>query len=289
MSHVYDVIIIGAGPAGISASIYAKRANLSVLVLYYGESNLEKAEKIDNYYGFENGIEGTTLYQTGIKQAENLGIDVKKEEVINIEKIENFKVYGLNNEYESKTLIISTGNKKLRPNIIGIDKFEGKGISYCAICDGFFYRNKNVAIIGNGEFALHEAEDLKNIVAKITILTNGEELSKNTDYEVIKTKIKEIHGDVKVSQIEFEDGTFKDIDGLFIALGEAGGSNFAKKMGVILDGDNIKVDENMMTNIDGLYSCGNVNGGLLQVCKAVYEGAVAGLSAVKYCKKEKGR
>ena len=289
MSHVYDVIIIGAGPAGISASIYAKRANLSVLVLYYGESNLEKAEKIDNYYGFENGIEGTTLYQTGIKQAENLGIDVKKEEVINIEKIENFKVYGLNNEYESKTLIISTGNKKLRPNIIGIDKFEGKGISYCAICDGFFYRNKNVAIIGNGEFALHEAEDLKNIVAKITILTNGEELSKNTDYEVIKTKIKEIHGDVKVSQIEFEDGTFKDIDGIFIALGEAGGSNFAKKMGVILDGDNIKVDENMMTNIDGLYSCGNVNGGLLQVCKAVYEGAVAGLSAVKYCKKEKGR
>ena len=285
MSHVYDVIIIGAGPAGISASIYAKRANLSVLVLYYGESNLEKAEKIDNYYGFENGIEGTTLYQTGIKQAENLGIDVKKEEVINIEKIENFKVYGLNNEYESKTLIISTGNKKLRPNIIGIDKFEGKGISHCAICDGFFYRNKNVAIIGNGEFALHEAEDLKNIVAKITILTNGEELSKNTDYEVIKTKIKEIHGDVKVSQIEFEDGTFKDIDGLFIALGEAGGSNFAKKMGVILDGDNIKVDENMMTNIDGLYSCGNVNGGLLQVCKAVYEGAVAGLSAVKYCKK----
>ena len=285
MSHVYDVIIIGAGPAGISASIYAKRANLSVLVLYYGESNLEKAEKIDNYYGFENGIEGTTLYQTGIKQAENLGIDVKKEEVINIEKTDNFKVYGLNNEYESKTLIISTGNKKLRPNIIGIDKFEGKGISHCAICDGFFYRNKNVAIIGNGEFALHEAEDLKNIVAKITILTNGEELSKNTDYEVIKTKIKEIHGDVKVSQIEFEDGTFKDIDGLFIALGEAGGSNFAKKMGVILDGDNIKVDENMMTNIDGLYSCGNVNGGLLQVCKAVYEGAVAGLSAVKYCKK----
>ena len=285
MSHVYDVIIIGAGPAGISASIYAKRANLSVLVLHYGESNLEKAEKIDNYYGFENGIEGTTLYQTGIKQAENLGIDVKKEEVINIEKIDNFKVYGLNNEYESKALIISTGNKKLRPNIIGIEKFEGKGISYCAICDGFFYRNKNVAIVGNGEFALHEAEDLKNIVAKITILTNGEELSKNTDYEVIKTKIKEIHGDVKVSQIEFEDGNFKDIDGIFIALGEAGGSDFAKKMGVILDGDNIKVDENMMTNIDGLYSCGNVNGGLLQVCKAVYEGAVAGLSAVKYCKK----
>lgn len=285
MSHVYDVIIIGAGPAGISASIYAKRANLSVLVLYYGESNLEKAEKIDNYYGFENGIEGTTLYQTGIKQAENLGIDVKKEEVINVEKIENFKVYGLNNEYESKALIISTGNKKLRPNIIGIDKFEGKGISYCAICDGFFYRNKNVAIIGNGEFALHEAEDLKNIVSKITILTNGEEIIKNTDYEAIKTKIKEIHGDIKVSQIEFEDGTFKDIDGIFIALGEAGGSDFAKKMGVILDGDNIKVDENMMTNIEGLYSCGNVNGGLLQVCKAVYEGAIAGLSAVKYCKK----
>lgn len=159
---MYDVIIIGAGPAGVSAGLYAKRANKNVLILYYGTSNLEKATDIDNYYGFEKGISGKELYNNGIKQAENLKIDVRKEEVLNIEKINNdFIIKTTENEYNSKTVIIATGNKKLRPNIKGISEFEGKGISYCAICDGFFYRNKNVAVIGNGKFALNEASDLK--------------------------------------------------------------------------------------------------------------------------------
>ena len=149
---MYDVIIVGAGPAGVSAGLYAKRANLNVLILYHGESNLEKAMEIDNYYGFANGVDGATLYKNGISQAKNLGIDVRDEEVLNIEKIDNFIVQSVNGKYESKAVIIATGNKKLRPNIKGILDFEGKGISYCAICDGFFYRNKDVVVIGNGEF-----------------------------------------------------------------------------------------------------------------------------------------
>ena len=283
-----DVLVIGAGPAGISAAIYARRAGASVLVLYNGESNLEKAHKIDNYYGFENGIDGKSLYQAGINQAKNLEIDVKEEEVLSIKKEnEIFIVETEKDNYESKSVIIATGNKKLKPNIKGIEELDGKGISYCAICDGFFYRKKDVVVIGNGKFAIKEADDLKNIANSVTILTNGEEFVDNSGYTVNTKKIKEIHGENRVSSIEFDDGNIMQIDGVFVAIGEAGGADFAKKLGVMLKGDSIETDENMKTNIDGLYSCGNVNGGLLQVCKATYEGAKAGLSATQYIKDNK--
>ena len=281
---MYDIIIVGAGPAGITAGLYAKRAGANVLILYYGESNLNKAEKIDNYYGFVDGIEGEKLYQNGIEQARNIGIEVINEEVLNIQKDESFVVKTVAKEYVSKSVIISTGNKKLRPNIKGITEFEGKGISYCAICDGFFYENKNVVVIGNGEFALNEANDLKNIANNVKILTNGETSNIDTTFETITKKIKEIKGQEKVQAIEFEDGSTINVDGVFIALGEAGGTDFAKKLGVILDKDSIVVDENMQTNVDGVFACGNVTGGLLQISKSIYEGTVAGLAAAKKCK-----
>ena len=282
---MYDVIIIGAGPAGISAGLYSKRAGLNVLIFYTGESNIEKATHINNYYGFIDEINGKELYKNGIEQAKKLEIELKNEEVIDIKKIEDkFIVTTAIGEYSSKTLIIATGNKKLKPNIKGIKEFEGKGISYCAICDGFFFRNKNVAVIGSGKFALSEAEHLKNIANKVTILTDGKEIKNTGEYEINTKQIKETHGDIKVRQVEFEDGTKIEIDGIFIAIGEAGGTDFAKKMGVVLEEDSIVVDKNMQTNIKGLYACGNVTGGLLQICKAVYEGAIAGLSAKKYIK-----
>lgn len=285
---MYDIIIVGAGPAGISAGLYARRANKNVLIIYSGESNLEKAEKIDNYYGFVNGISGKDLYENGIRQAENLGVQVKKEEVLNIEMtLDGFAVKTIDNVYEASVCIIATGNKKLRPNIKGIIELEGKGVSYCAICDGFFYRNKNVVVIGNGKYAVSEAKDLENIVQNVKILTDGKEMEADTTFDVDTRKISQIIGEDRVEAIKFEDGNTIDVNGVFIALGEAGGSDFAKKLGVILDKDSIKVDENMATNVKGLYSCGNSTGGLLQVSKAVYEGAVAGLSAVKYLNERK--
>lgn len=313
---MYDIIIIGAGPAGISASLYAKRAGMNVLVLYHGTSELEKAHKIDNYYGFVDGISGKELFDNGIKQAQNLGVEVIEKEITNIEMGMNANVNANGNEgqqviynvkaidqtFEAKAVIIATGNKKVRPNIPGIVEFEGKGISYCAICDGFFYRNKNVAVIGNGEFALSEAEDLENVVNSITILTNGEANVENDasenglegrvkekfdKYKVDTRKIKQIIGEQKVKAIEFEDGDILEIDGIFVAEGIAGGGSFAKKLGIITkgdNGDNLEVNENMETNIKGIFACGNLTGGLLQVNKAVYEGAKAGLQAVKFVK-----
>ena len=173
---MYDVIIIGGGPAGVSASLYTKRANRKTLIIYHNESNLEYAKKIENYYGFENGISGKELYETGLKQAINLGVEVKKDELLKIELSENntFKVITTQNEYISKTVIIAIGIKKAKAKIKGIKELEGRGISYCAICDGFFYRNKNVSVLGSGSYALSEINDLINIAKHITILTNGE-------------------------------------------------------------------------------------------------------------------
>jgi thioredoxin reductase (NADPH) len=281
---MFDAVIIGAGPAGISAGLYLKRANKNVLILYHGESQLEKAHKIDNFYGFPLGITGKDLYINGINQAVNLGIEVKDLEVLSIqmnEKME-YTIRTSEEEFNSKVVILATGNKKLRPNIKGVDLFEGSGVSYCAICDGFFYRKKNVVVIGSGTYAISEATELKNVTPNVTILTNGLELNGTTDIPVINKEIKEIVGEGRVSGVKFMDDTILDVNGVFIALGEAGGADFAKKLGIYMEKDNIVVDENMRTNIPGVYACGNVVGGLLQINKAAYEGAKAGLDAVKY-------
>lgn len=284
---MYDVIIIGAGPAGISASLYTKRANLNTIVIYNDKSGLEKAETIENYYGFENGIDGKSLYISGINQAKNLGVEIKKEEVLKIEIVEKgFEVTTTNNTYISKAIIISTGNKKNTPKIKGIKEFEGKGVSYCAICDGFFYKDKEVAVLGNGNYAISETNDLINLAKQITILTNGKESPdiRAENVKIIPKEIREVRGVDKVEEVEFSDNSKLKIDGIFIAEGTAGTKEFAKKLGILTNVDKIIVNEKMETNIPGIYACGDCTGGLLQITKAVYEGAVAGLETIKYLK-----
>ena len=285
---MYDVIIVGAGPAGISASLYTIRRNLRTLIIYKEKSALEKSNKIENYYGFENGINGEELYKIGIRQAQNIGAEVIKDEVTNIqvdylnEKGHIFKVETLNNKFEAKSVILATGNKKNKPNIKNMDKYEGKGISYCAICDGFFYRNKNVAVIGNGDYAIAEAKDLQNIAKSITILTNGRQAPeyRAENININTKKIDQIEGENKVEEINFTDNTKMKIDGIFIAQGVAGSTEFAKKIGAKINNDKIVVDENMETSIKGLFACGDCTGGLYQVSKAVYDGTKAGLAVL---------
>jgi len=283
---IYDVIIIGSGPAGISASLYTKRANLETLIISKGIGTLEKVENIENYYGLNTN--GANLQEVGEKQAKELGIEIKKEEVLEIQYNTNFIVKTLNHSYESKTVILATGSNRKTLKIKGIKEFEGKGISYCATCDAFFFRKKDVAVLGNKEYALHEAQELLPIVNSVTMLTNGEEpVEKRVEgLEIEERKIREFRGIERIEEIEFEDNTKKKIDGVFIAIGSASSSDLARKLGVKLEEktNNIIVNEKMETNIKGLYACGDCTGGILQIAKAVYEGMVAGMSVIKFLK-----
>ncbi len=280
---MYDVIIIGSGPAGISAAIYLKRAKKNILIVSNGKSALQKAHKIENYYGIEN-ISGEELHKVGIKQVERLGVPIEKDEVINISFDRHFIVTTVNREFEAKKVIIATGTNRMAPNIKGIKEFEGKGVSYCAICDAFFYRNKDVAVIGNGNYAIHEAKQLKPVAKSVTILTDGKEMVQNrdaSDFDVEETPIREFRGGNRIEEVEFDNNNTKKIDGVFVAIGTASSTDLAKKIGAVVKNNNIVVNENMETTVKGLYACGDCTGGLLQVNKAVYEGAIAALDIVK--------
>jgi len=170
---MYDVIIIGKGPAGIQAAIYAKRANLDTLVIGSDYGALQRTQKIENYYGFEKPIEGKKLVEEGIKQAENIGVKVLTKEVTGIEYRDNFVIKTINEDYKSRAIILATGVNRKQPDIEGKKEFEGKGVSYCAVCDAFFYRNRDVSVLGNGDYALEEAKHLLPIAKSVSILTNG--------------------------------------------------------------------------------------------------------------------
>lgn len=286
---LYDVIIIGSGPAGISASLYTKRAGLETLIVSKGIGTLNKVEKIENYYGTPS-ISGKEIQKIGEEQAKSLNIEIKNEEVMQIDYGKNFIVKTLNHEYETKAIIIATGSNRKVANIKGIKEFEGKGVSYCATCDGFFYKGKDVAVLGSKEYALHEAQNLLPIAKSVTMLTNGEQpVEKRTEgIDVEENKIREFRGTNSIEEIEFEDNTTKKIDGLFVALGTASSSDLARKLGIILDEkNNIKVDSKMETNIKGVYACGDCTGGILQISKAVYEGMTAGMYVIQLLKSTK--
>lgn len=287
---MFDVIIIGGGPAGISASLYTKRGNKKTLVINSESSTLQEVHKIENYYGFENGISGKELYDIGIKQAKNLGIEVKQEEVLSVKINEKgFEVITNKDTYESEAVIIAVGNKKNKVKIKGIKDLEGKGVSYCAICDGFFYRDKEVAVIGSGNYAISETNDLINIAKKVTILTNGEKAPefRADNVEINSKPIEEIEGKDKVEKVVFNDRSSINADGIFVAQGTAGGFELAKKLGLLIKDNHIIVNENMETNIKGVYACGDCTGGLMQVSKSVYQGTVAGLEVIKFLNKNK--
>lgn len=296
------VIIIGAGPAGISAALYAVRGNLDPLVINNGIGALEKAEKIENYYGLDHPLSGQELYDTGIAQAKALGVRILDAQVLGVGGFDTFTVKTTEGEFETQSLILATGSKRAAPKIPGVKEFEGRGVSYCAICDAFFYRGKDVAVLGNGDFAMHEARELSNTASTVTIYTNGEEpeFTPEGNISVNTMKIQSVEGDDLVSGIRLaadvqaqeikpeadtqdSPDTFCRADGVFIAMGTAGSTEIARQMGAELtEKGNIKVDENMETTIPGLYAAGDCTGGLLQVAKAVYEGAQAGINAGKY-------
>lgn len=276
------VIIIGAGPAGISTSLYTLRGNIETTIFTHNESALMKAEKIENYYGFPNGIGGEELYKRGIEQAKALGAEIRDEEVTGALWDGGFIVSTNRGEYAADVLVIATGASRKVPKIENIKKFEGRGVSYCAVCDAFFYRNKNVCVIGSGDYALHEAEILKRTAKRVTVLTDGETA---LDYDdCITDKIRSVEGGDTVETIVFENGSEIQVSGVFIAIGTAGAADIARKLGAVTDGKYISVNENMAASVPGLYAPGDSRGGLLQVAKAVSDGAATGMDIIRSLK-----
>ena len=287
---MYDVIIIGSGPAGISASLYIKRAGFNVLIISSEESNLLKANKIENYYGFANGISGKELYKNGIEQAKNLGIEIINKEVIGLKYLNTNELgyevivanQGMDEKYTAKIVVLATGANRNKPKIHGLKEFEGMGISYCAVCDGAFFRGKDVAVVGSGEYAIGEVEELLPIVNKVSLLTNGNKAIENrNNIEICEKEIEEFRGDSKVEEVLFKDGTKKEVDGVFIAEGVASSVDFAKKMGANIENNNIVVNDKMETTIKNIYACGDCVGGILQISKAVCDGTKAGLAIIE--------
>ncbi len=267
---MYDTIIIGLGPAGIQAAIYLKRFNFNVLLIGSKESGLSYAKSIDNYYGVLP-IAGKDLFDIGLKQATDLGIEIKYEMVLGIENIGTYSVKTKENNYEAKKIVIATGAAKVKLPGLNYKKYESNGLSYCAICDSFFYRNKKIAIIGTSEYMLSELEVLKRITKDITIFTNDKPLEVEVDLPVVTEKITEFIGE------EFLEGikTNKEykFDGVFVAVGNASSFDFAKHLGIMLNDKNkIIVNEKNMTNISGVYAGGDNTGEPMQIAKAVYEG-----------------
>lgn len=269
---MYDCIIIGKGPAGISCAIYLKRFNKNVLVIGKDYGSLGRAKVIENYYGF-NSISGLDLAKKGEEQAKNLGIEVITDEVL---EIMGLTVITKNNSYETKSIFLSTG----KANKSNINIADEALVSYCATCDGFFYRKKKLALIGNGDFMLHELDVLKNFTTDITVFSNSEDEIKDSINGKI-TKIYEKDG----KKCILVNGTDYLFDGIFIASSNDSLA-ISKHLGLITNDSNKFEVENFKTNIDGIFAGGDAIDGLDQVSTAVSDGAKAAVEINKYLKEE---
>lgn len=279
-----NVIIVGSGPAGITAGIYLTRAKIDNVVLTTNQGSLKKADKIENYYGFENPISGEKLLQNGINQYINLGGKIIEDEIVGITFEDKLVLKGVKENYKADVIILATGVSRLLPNIEGLT--DEIGISYCAICDAFFYRGKDVVVIGNGSYAISEAQVLEKTSNSVTILSNGKEMTSSTNVYVNNQKIEFVR---KIEdycyEIQFIDGSVLRTQGIFIAEGMAGATALAKKIGAKIDNNKIIVNEFNKTNIPGLYAVGDCTGGILQISKAVFEGTNAALNIIKELRK----
>ena len=282
-----NIVIIGSGPAGVSAALYAARAGVETTVLTKGPGALDRAELIQNYYGFAEPISGAELERRGIEGAKALGVQFVTTEAVGLTYMDKLTVETLAGDFPADAVILATGASRAAPHIPGLAGLEGHGVSYCATCDAFFYRGKDVAVLGSGEYALHEVQALLPVVKSVTLLTNGSPLTASFPPEVTvcPEKVNAILGEERVSGVELSGGKTVALSGVFVALGVAGSTALARKLGAEVDGNRILVDEHMQTTLRGLYAAGDCTGGLLQVAKAVYEGALAGTEAAKALRK----
>jgi len=282
-----DCIIIGKGPAGLSAGIYTSMANVKTLIIGK-DSLLQKSEKIQNYFGFEEIIDGQQLLQRGIKQAIATGCEILNDMVIAIDILDNgFNIVTAENgSFNTKSILLATGNNRNTVHITNLEKFEGKGISYCTTCDGFFFKNKKVGVIGSTDYTIHEANELLSFTENITILTNGNELksSGESNNTIKSNKIVSFEGENKLEHIVYDNGEKEQFDGIFIAQDYPTASDFIKKLGLNSKNRLLTINDQFMTNIRGIFAAGDIVNDFKQISTAVGSGANSAKNIIKYCK-----
>lgn len=298
----YDVIIIGGGPAGLSAGLYTARANLSSLLIEKGPlgGQLSWIKRIDNYPGFPNGISGSELADLMETQALKFGLKIENASVIDIAVDPDMKIVKTDTRnFETKTIIITTGVSKKRQAIDGEEKFQGMGVSYCATCDGPFFKDASVAIVGGGDEALQEAIFLTRYAKQITIIHYQEKLSAREELQkiakekdnisfLLNSTITKIAGKEKVELVEVMDlntGNARQltVGGVFLYIGTRPAKDFLSQLIELDEKGYIITDEDMKTSVDGIFAAGDVrNKTMRQVATAVGDAVTAANSARKY-------
>jgi thioredoxin reductase (NADPH) len=306
---MYDLAIIGAGPAGLSAAIYGARARLSTVIIekMYPGGQAAITDIIENYPGFTEGIGGAELTEAMKKQAERFGAQFLNGEVEKIEKQnEKFLLHLKNETVEAKTVILAMGAQARKLGVKGEKEFTGKGVSYCATCDGAFYTDRAVMVVGGGDTAIEEALFLTHFARSVTVVHRRNELRatkilqerafKNEKIKFIwDSVVEEIKGadavqEVVVKNLKTGETTSIPVDGVFVAIGWDPNTAIVKDMVKLNEKGYIITDENMATGVPGLFAAGDIREkSLRQVVTAVADGAVAAVSAEKYLEEHQMR
>ncbi|GAB6074147.1 thioredoxin-disulfide reductase [Nautilia lithotrophica] len=299
---MYDVIIIGAGPGGLSAGLYAGRMGLNTLIIekLTPGGQITQSSEIENYPGVCEVKSGLELMQCWPEQTMKFGAKIISEEVQHIEKKDNiFQVKTSQNEYQSKAVILATGATPKRAGFKGEEEYIGKGVSYCAVCDGYFYKNMDVAVVGGGDSALEEALYLSNIAKKVYLIHRRDEfraspltiekVKNKENIEILyNTTIEEVKGTPFLNTAVInQKGETKElkVDGVFVFVGMNVNSALVKDICELNEYGEVKVDLNMKTSLDGLYAIGDVRqNSVKQVVASAGDGSVAALNVVKYVK-----
>jgi len=295
---MYDVIIIGAGPAGLSAGMYASRLGAKTLIIekLMPGGQITLSSEIENYPGVCEVKSGIELMQCWPNQAKRFGAEIINDEVIQIEKQENFKIKTHSNEYHSKVVIIATGSSHKRAGFEGEVDFIGKGVSYCAVCDGYFYKDKIVAVIGGGDTALEEALYLSKIAKKVYLIHRRSEFraAPKTQQKVFNTpnieiilneRVKKVFGKEFVEGIILSSNKVLKVDGVFVFVGMKPNNELVKNLVELNSHGEVKVNLKMQTSLKGMFAAGDIREeSVKQVVAAAGDGASAAINAIRYLK-----
>lgn len=301
--HHYDVVIVGGGPAGLTAGIYAGRGQLKTVILEKGlpGGQIAQTQEVENYPGFDEVISGADLSQRMVKQAEKFGAQIVMDEVSSIAQTpDGFVVSGYDADYHAKAVILATGANPKRLNVPGEDEFYGRGVSTCATCDGFFYRGKEVVVVGGGDAAIEEGYFLTKFASKVTIIHRRDTLRANKEAQkrafanpkmhfIWNTTVEEVLGEdgqvtgVRTRNALTGEESILKTDGIFIYIGHVPNTGFLNGLLELNATGYVKVRDEIYSNVEGIFVAGDVADEIYrQLGTSVGAGTKAAMAAEKW-------